>query len=271
MKCHTNFLLLLLLPLSPAVTLAEKERVDVSPTDDPPPRYDVAQRKIVVDGKVGDWQGIAPNVVSGEDHLWFGQGMTREKWHGDDDLSYRWRAAWADQKLFFLFEVRDDQVVEVGQASSYLCDCVEIYLDYGNRGGKRVKMMDGRDDWFAQCDRRELMGYELHFLPTNLSRVYLDHTHRYAIDKPQTEEFERRWKGEVVTRSTSTGYCLELGFSPPGVTLKPGTVLGIETGVCDDDGKGRKAIMMWTRTKGDFWITMDDYGKVTLQAPSRVP
>jgi len=229
------------------------------------PRYDLACRPIVVDGNADDWKGVKENVVTGPDRLWFGQGMTREKWRDNDDLSYRWRGAWSGGKLYFLFEVNDDTVVEAGEEASYLCDCVEVYLDYGNRGGKRVKVMDGRGDWFARCDQRELMGYELHFLPTNPPRVYLDHTHRYAIDKPQTDEFRRQWAGEAVVKKTSTGYLIELGFSVPGVKLEPGKVLGIETGVCDDDGGGRKAIMMWTGTKGEFWITMDQYGKVTLE------
>jgi hypothetical protein len=167
--------------------------------------------------------------------------------------------------LYFLFDVNDDEVVEARQEASYLCDCVEIYLDYGNRGGKRVKIMDGRDDWFAKCDRRELMGYELHFLPTDPPRVYLDHTHRYAIDKPQTDEFRGRWAGQAVAAKTATGYLIELGFSVPEVVLQPGKVLGIETGVCDDDGRGRESIMMWTGTKGEFWVTMDEYGKAKLE------
>jgi len=229
------------------------------------PPYDLVRRPIVVDGNADDWKGVKENAVAGPDHLWFGQGMTREKWRDNDDLSYRWRGAWSGGKLYFLFEVNDDTVVEAGQEASYQCDCVEVYLDYDNRGGKRVKVMDGRDDWFAKCDRRELMGYELHFLPTSPPRVYLDHTHQYAIEKPQTDEFRKQWAGEVAVKETSTGYLIELGFSVPDVKLEPGKVLGVETGVCDDDGNGRKAIMMWTGTKGEFWVTMDQYGKVTLK------
>lgn len=229
------------------------------------PHYQVVRHPIVVDGVTDDWTGVERNVVSGPDQLWFGQGMTREKWQDDSDLSYRWRAAWSEGRLFFLFEVDDEMVVEAGQEASYLSDCIEIYLDYGNRGGKRVMVMDGREDWFSSCDRRELMGYEMHFLPTNPPRVYLDHTHQYAIEKPQTAEFAADWNGEAVVKRTSKGYCMELGFRIPGVELESGKTLGIETGVCDDDGSGREAIMMWTGTKGEFWLTMDEYGKATLK------
>lgn len=228
------------------------------------PVCDLIERAIAVNGDVSDWKGIKPNIVKGKDHLWFGQGMTPEKWHGNKDLSYQWRAAWSGQKLYFLIEVSDDKVVEAGQPSSYLCDCVEVYLDYANQGGQRVVVMDGRTNWFDKCESRELKGYELHFLPSAPPRVYLDHRDKYAVDKPQTEEFRRVWAGEIVTRRTTTGYLIELGFSVPNVALKPGLVMGGEIGVCDDDGESRKSIMMWTGTKKDFWLNMDDYGKLRL-------
>ena len=155
---------------------------------------------------------------------------------------------------------------ESNQAASYLCDCIEIYLDVANRGGQRVVVLDGRTDWFAKCDPQELRGYELHFLPSEPPQVYLDHTNQYALDKPHTERFRRAWNGEVATQRTATGYVAEIGFTVPGVALQPGQVLGVETGVCDDDGQGRESILMWTGTKTDFWLSMDAYGKATLTA-----
>ena len=83
-------------------------------------------------------------MVRGEKQLWFGQGMTRQQWHGNGDLSYAWRAAWWGDKLYFLVEVTDDKVLGPTQPKSFLCDGLEIYLDYGNRGGRRVRVLDGR-------------------------------------------------------------------------------------------------------------------------------
>lgn len=108
------------------------------------------------------------------------------------------------------------------------------------------------------------MGYEMHFLPADRPLVFLDHPDRYATGRPHNGEFAKAWQGEVKTRRTADGYVLEVGFSVPSVVLEPGKTLGIEIGVCDDDGDGRKSIMMWTGTKGDFWITMDGYGKLRL-------
>ncbi|MDO8539987.1 MAG: sugar-binding protein [Opitutaceae bacterium] len=227
------------------------------------------RRQIAVDGDSRDWESITPNVVRGADKLWFGQGMTREKWTGDADLSYQWRGAWFGDRLFFLFEVNDDRVIPPSQPSSFLCDCVEIYLDYDHQRGRRVKIMDGRSDWFERCDPRELMGYELHFLPVDPPRVYLDHSDKYAVEKPQTQRFNRDWAGSSAFRKTQTGYILEVGFRVPGVALRAGKRLGVEIGVCDDDGSGRESIMMWTGTKGEFWLTMDNYGTGTLTGPEK--
>jgi hypothetical protein len=222
------------------------------------------QRPIAVDGNLDDWAGIEPIDVRGKEHLWFGQGMTPDKWSGNDDLSYQWRGAWFGERLSFAVEVTDDQVVEPSQAKSFLCDCVEIYLDPDHQGGKRVKVLDGREDWFAKCDPRELMGYELHFLPADPPRVYLDHTDKYELEKPHSDRYQREWTGNVAFRRTASGYVMEIGFRVPRVELRADKKLGIEIGVCDDDGQGRESIMMWPATKSDFWLSMDEYGTATL-------
>ena len=108
------------------------------------PHCDFPQRRITVDGNPADWDHVAPNRVEGREHLWYGQGMTPEKWQDNGDLSYQWRGAWSGNKLYFLFEVTDDCLREPDQPSSYLCDCIEIYLDYAHRGGQRVTVLDGR-------------------------------------------------------------------------------------------------------------------------------
>lgn len=231
------------------------------------PTCEVPSRNISVDGLTNDWEGITPQSVQGEQHLWFGQGMTRDQWRDDHDLSYAWRAAWHDHRLYFLIEVTDDKVVEPNQPSSYLCDCVEIYLDPFKRGGQRVQVLDGRADWFDKCDPQELKGYELHFLPSEPPRVFLDHTDRYALEKPHTERFQRDWHGSVASKRTETGYVMEIGLVVPDLDLRSGLKLGAEIGVCDDDGQGRESILMWTGTKSDFWLVMDDYGILTLGEP----
>jgi len=226
--------------------------------DKPSPTYDAVNRKITVDGNVGDWKGIKKAVVKGEDHLWFGQGMTREKWGGDKDLSYTWRATWSGDKLYFLFEVNDDKLIDpAGQPNSYLNDCIEILLDHKNRGGKRYVERDGK---------KTLRGYEMHFLPSSPHLVFLDDalSPLYPMNKPQNATFKKDWAGEVKAKKMPTGYVMEIGLSVPGVKLGEGTVMGIDTDVCDDDGKGRKALQIWTGKQVEFWVTMEHYGKLRL-------
>ena len=234
------------------------------------PQYKLVERDIAVDGKISDWKGIIPNVVHGSNHLWTAQqGLEAEHWQGDQDLSYRWRGAWSQGKLYFLFEVTDDKVVEGGAPLSYKCDCIEIYLDMKRQGGARVKIMDGRVNWLEKYDPKEMMGHEIHFVPGNPVRINLNHAYLYGLDKPQTDEFKKEWAGEVAYRKTEHGYLMEIGLAVPGVKLESGKVIGVEMGVCDDDGNQRESIMMWTGTKLNFWETMNEYGAVTLEGSNK--
>ncbi|RKX43425.1 MAG: hypothetical protein DRP64_08215, partial [Verrucomicrobia bacterium] len=50
--------------------------------------YDIVKRAITVDADISDWEDVAINRVEGREHLWYGQGMTPEKWKGNADHSY---------------------------------------------------------------------------------------------------------------------------------------------------------------------------------------
>ena len=223
-----------------------------------PPTYDMAQRAITVDADVSDWQGIAANRVDGSEHLWFGQDMTPEKWKGNADHSYQWRAAWFGNKLYFLFEVTDDIVVDPAQQpNSFLNDCIEILLDPRNQGGPRFDEVGGK---------KTLHGYEMHFLPSGGQLVFVDDalSPMYPMAHPQNDLFREKWEGQTAVRKTETGYIMEIAFAIPGVELKPGMVMGMDTDTCDDDGQGRKSLQIWAGQTVEFWLTMDHYGKVRL-------
>ncbi len=222
------------------------------------PIYDIAKRAIAVDADISDWEGVAANHVEGREHLWYGQGMTPEKWKGDADHSFQWRAAWFENKLYFLIEATDDIVVDPAQQpNSFLNDCIEILIDPGNQGGPRFDEGDGQ---------KTLNGYELHFLPSKGQLAFIDDalSPMYPMDHPQNELFREGWAGQTAARKTDSGYIMEIAFSIPGVALKPGMVMGMEIGIGDDDGEGRKSLQIWTGRQVDFWLTMDHYGKVTL-------
>lgn len=230
----------------------------IEPKDSVSPAYEIARRTITVDADISDWEGVAANRVEGREHLWYGQGMTPEKWNGNSDHSFQWRAAWAGNKLYFLFEVADDTVVDPAQQpNSFLNDCIEILLDPRNQGGPRFNETDGR---------KTLNGFELHFLPSEGQLAFVDDavSPMYPMTHPQNDLFRGRWAGETAVRKTTVGYIMEIAFAIPDVELKPGKVMGMEVGIGDDDGQGRKSLQIWTGRQVDFWLTMDHYAEVTL-------
>ncbi len=218
------------------------------------PEYEIVNRTITVDAEISDWAGVAANRVAGREHLWYGQGMSPEQWKGDADHSYRWRAAWAGNTLFFLFEVTDDIVIDPAQQpNSYLNDCIEILLDPQNQEGPLF--VEGANG------NKTYNGYEMHFLPSEGQPVFI---RDYSMENPQTEQFKREWDGRTAVQKTDTGYIMEIAFSIPGVELKSGLTMGMDTDTCDDDGEGRKSLQIWGSGQVEFWLTMDHYGKVTL-------
>ena len=224
------------------------------------PAYDVIERKITVDGDTEDWRGIEPILVQGEEQLWLGQGLSVDNWKGNADLSYSWRAAWRGDKLYFLFIVADDKMTQPGEPLAFLNDCAMLYIDPLNEGGPRRITIDGQE---------ELRGFDLYVAASSPAAVFLGQSsdnplHRYRLDKPQTQTFQTKWNGQVVVQKTPLGYVVEMGFSLPGGGLARGRMLGVENGVCDNDGAGRESLMTWSAARGDFWQDMSKWGQLRL-------
>ena len=47
--------------------------------------------------------------------------------------------------------------------------------------------------------------------------------------------------------------------------FRKGQVMGLDVAVCDDDGEGRKSLMIWSGTKSEYWLNMDEYPKFIIQ------
>lgn len=223
-------------------------------------KYIFSEQSIVVDGDTSDWHDAQWHQVSKADSQWLGQGITRKGWQGPEDLSYSWAGAWdGKEKLYFVFKVNDDVLIDPPtQPNSFLNDCIEIMIDPKNSNGPRFTELNGK---------KELRGYEMHFLPMNKPIVFVDDSlsPMYPLDNPQNDLFRSAYTGEIAVKKQDTGYVVEMGFKIPGVPLGDGTVLGIDTGVGDDDGEGRESLLIWHSGQVDFWLTMDHYGKVMLR------
>jgi len=219
--------------------------------------YQVAEKLVIADADTSDWAGIPVNRINSAGHLWIGQGMIKDNWKGPSDLSFTWRSAWHGNTLFFLYVVTDDVLSKFNQPNSWLNDCVEICIDPEYLRGIRKDTVNGKI---------RLHGYEMHFLPSQPPHAFLhDDKSLYFTDNNQDDDFFNAWNGKMAVQYTSDGYIMELALSVPGLKLARGIKLGLETGISDDDGKGRKNLLTWTGIQNDFWIYMDKYGVLILQ------
>ncbi|MEN8156705.1 MAG: sugar-binding protein [Bacteroidota bacterium] len=222
-------------------------------------RAGIVQNEVKVDGSPEEWGTIRAYEVNSPDDLWIGQGMVLENWKGEDDLSFRWRSCWDGEKIYFLFEVKDDLLVEpAGQTYSWLNDCIEIMIDPSNTGGARFTSSDAG---------KQLYGYEMHFLPASPNHVFVNDSIApvYSMEFAQDSLFLEAWDGEFCCIKSESGYIAEIGFRLPGMELQKDMVMGLDVDVCDDDGEGRKSLMIWSGTKKEFWLNMDEYPKVVLK------
>lgn len=221
--------------------------------------YIIQNQSINVDGNLDDWIDIKGNKVENSDRLWIGQGLKVENWNGKKDLSFEWKSCWSEDMLYFLFDVQDNILVEPAlQPNSFLNDCIEIMLDPKNVRGPRFTV---------ENVTKNLIGYEMHFLPAVPNHVFLNDSMApmYHLELEQDSLFESKWNGLISCSKKGKGYILEIGFKVPDLKIVPGLMLGLDVAVCDDDGAGRKSLMIWSGTKSEFWLNMDEYPKVIFK------
>ena len=225
----------------------------------------IKNQEIIVDGITDDWDGVTAYVVNHKDHLWLGEGLPEGAWKGPDDFSFSLKTAWYDGILYFLIEVTDDSLSNFDQEYAWLNDCIEIHLDPVGLGGDRIEGI-GLDNSLEDRFGRNLRGYEMQFLPSDPPKAFVDDTRGvYYTHKDQTDYFIEVWDGEMVAKKTDAGYLMEIGFNVPGVDFQSGHQIGLDVAVCDDDGDGRKSLLILSGYKGAFWLTMDNFIKMVLE------
>jgi hypothetical protein len=227
--------------------------------------YQIVNENITVDGEADDWKSIGSVEVENQDNLWIGEGLPEGNWKGKKDLSFSFRIAHHNGKLFFLFIVKDDTISDFDQPNPWLNDCVEIHLDHQNLEGERIIGI-GPDDSLKDRLGMRLKGHELQFLPSQPPKVFLDDTKSiYFTHVDQIQLFNKEWFGEISINRTSNGYLMELGFAIPNYYIQPGQILGLDVAICDDDGKGRKSLLIWSGFQGPFYVKMDDFKKAIIK------
>ncbi len=226
---------------------------------------EISRQQIKVDGKSSDWSLILSTQVENKEHLWIGEGVPSGKWEGNEDLSYSWKTAWDKNKIYFLFEVKDDTLSNFDQTYAWMNDCIEIYIDPNRKGGDRITGIDSKNSLEDRIGKT-IRGYEMQFLPSHPPKVFLNDTKSvYFSNQDQNSVFKEVWQGEIAVNKTTDGYVMEIGFSLPGVSFNPGYKIGMDLAICDDDGDGRKSLMKWSDYKGEFWLTMDNFKSMALK------
>lgn len=225
----------------------------------------ISRSNILVDGDISDWASLPEITVNNKEHLWFGEDLPEGQWDGSYDLSYSWKVAWNNGKLFFLFEVIDDSLSGFDQEFAWMNDCIEIYIDPNKQGGSRISGI-GPANTLENRIGKKMRGYEMQFLPSCPPKVFVDDSKGiYYTIADQTIDYKMQWDGEVFSKKTCNGYLMEIGFTVPGEQFSSGYELGLDIAVCDDDGMGRKNLLKWSGFKGSFWLTMDDFHKMVLE------
>jgi hypothetical protein len=235
-----------------------------APTSPTASDYVMKNQEIVVDGNPDDWKDINAISINSKENLWFGEGLPEGEWKGEDDLSFQWRGTHHDGKLFFLIEVRDDTLSNFDQGYAWMNDCVEIHVDHQGLKGDRIIGINTENSFEDRLGKR-LRGHEMQFLPSEPAKVYFDDSRSvYYTDSVQTALLIKDWHGSVVSRKTDWGYLIEIGFAIPNFYVQSGQTMGMDLAVCDDDGKGRKSLLLWSGFKGPFWLTMDNFKQIVL-------
>lgn len=227
--------------------------------------YTIKRHDIIVDGNIDDWKTIDSVEVKNKEKLWIGEGLSDKQWAGNDDLSFTWKACYFEGKLFFLIRVKDDTLSSFNQEYAWLNDCVEIHLDHQYLKGHRIIGIGPENSLEDRLGKR-LNGHEMQFLPCNPPKVFYDDSKKiYYTDSAQTNSFIKEWHGDIASLATKDGYLLEIGFAIPNFYIQPGQKIGLDIAVCDDDGIGRKSLMISSGFQGQFWLTMDEFLQVEIQ------
>lgn len=184
----------------------------------------------------------APTVDGSAENLWNSVPATslsrvaRGTAQAAADLSASWKAGWNNTGLFMLFEVMDNQSIAGNNASIWLDDGIEVYLDGGNQKA-------------TAFDSDDLM-----------LRV------RYGNNT--LSELNNRTAGVQFAQSnTSTGYTVEMmvPWTLLGGTGALDRTIGFDVHVNDNDASARETKITWNDVTDNVWQNPSLLGNLRLQ------
>jgi len=201
------------------------------------------KKGIVLDGNLSDWEGIGEekaetinNVVIGMPNPMFPD--TFPHWKNAEDLSFKVKTLWDNDAFYVMLDVIDDNLVVVPDKdrgkSSYLYDCVEIFLDIRNKS--------------------EVSSNEQSSLKTMHFMVIPNITDKVASCKVVLPEslLINRNSTKFVGRLTEKGYLIE-GRIVMDSMFRNGNMIGFDIAIDDSEKGGER------KTQMVLYGTVDNY------------
>jgi len=159
-----------------------------------------------------------------------------------EDLSASFKTLWDNQALYLLVDVVDDKSVK-DSVEFWLDDCVEVFIDADN----------DKADVYGDKD------YQYHFTWEGS---------QFTSAHSKGESRFNKIEGVVSTAvTTGKGYRFEIKFpwSTLGITPRPGTRIGFDVHVDDDDDGGdRDTKIMWHTENDIAWQQPKALGTIEL-------
>ena len=211
-----------------------------------------AQKSPIIDGQALDacW-GNAKWLAL--DQLWLGDS------YSNDDFSGRYKLSWDKDALYLLVEITDDVLFDQHKDPLTLWwndDCVEIFVDEDNSGGKHQFSHN------AFAYHVALDGNVVDLAPDEEPRLYNDH----IVSKRITTDNVTLW--EIAVKLYADDYLDGRKNKPE--RLSKNKKVGFALAYCDNDGSEERenfigSVFVPGEDKNQGWINADVFGTLILK------
>ncbi len=182
----------------------------------------------VIDGELPDWKGIHPLLLNKRYQV---ASRDTIRWTGPEDKSGKISFSWDDKSLYFSAQVTDDILYQEGKGSKLSKgDCIILSFDVGDDPRKVGKPDEFLTVYFFALTKAGPKAY----------RWYPSSEEGVCSAKEIKLRIRRTYKGEVYEAQIPWA-ALKAGFTPG-----PGTVIGLDIDLTDNDGGKREGWLQWT-------------------------
>ncbi|WP_439153341.1 DUF6265 family protein [Winogradskyella sp.] len=211
-----------------------------------------AKAKPIIDGIADDaiWSS---KIWLPIDQLWLGDAYTAEDFKG------RYKLAWSHEALYLLAKIKDDKLVDNHEdplKAWWDDDCLEIFIDEDNSGGKHQYNHN------AFAYHVALDGNVVDISTEKKGKFYNSHIESKRVTKGNTSIWE-------VKISLFDDSYSDDGENTP-IKLQPGKVVGFALAYCDNDTSEHRenfigSVFVPGENKNRGWIDANIFGTLRLE------